>query len=177
MKYEKLYNRLKKEYSDEEIVESMLIPADLTEEERDNLSVEMKEIRLNSLRQMSKEDKILSDIMRLRFEIENYLKTPNFSFDKTFGKCLSEYVIIVKRSRKEISEDLSIHYTKLSRIVNDKEEPNVELTYRLAKHSGNLIKAELWWRLIIKKQEFILLEDFETRRKEEAKVKNYLIAS
>jgi len=31
MKYEKIYKKLRKEYSDEEIVDSMLIPQDLTE--------------------------------------------------------------------------------------------------------------------------------------------------
>jgi len=177
MKYEKIYQKLKKQYTDEEIVDAMLIPADLTKEETDTLSAEMKELRFQKLRETTEEDSILSDIMRLRFSIENYLSTGSFSFEKTFGKYLEEYIRILKKSRKEISDDLSVHYTKLSRIVNDKEEPNIELTYRLDKHSGNLIKAKLWWELIIKKQAFILLKDEETRKKEEAKVKNYLKAS
>ena len=177
MKYEKIYQKLKKEYTDEEIVDSMLIPADLTEQESKTLAEEMKDIRFQKLREMTDEDRILSDIMRLRFDIENYLKKNRFSFEKTFGKYLEEYIRILKKSRKEISEDLAVHYTKLSRIINDKEEPNIELTYRLDKHSGNLIKAELWWKLLIKKQEFILSKDDETRQKEEAKVKNFLIAT
>jgi len=177
MKYEKIYQKLKKEYTDEEIVDSMLIPADLTEQESKTLAEEMKDIRFQKLREMTDEDRILSDIMRLRFDIESYLKKNIFSFEKTFGKYLEEYIRILKRSRKEISEDLSVHYTKLSRIINDKEEPNIELTYRLDKYSGNLIKAELWWKLSIKKQEFVLSQDHETRQKEEAKVKNFLIAS
>jgi len=177
MKYEEIYQKLKKQYTDEEIVDAMLIPADLTGEEAATLSAEMKEIRFQKLREMTEEDRILSDIMRLRFNIENYLRGDGFSFEKTFGKYLEEYIRILKKSRKDISEDLSVHYTKLSRIVNDKEEPNIELTYRLDKHSGSLIKAKLWWKLIIKKQEFILLKDKETRQKEEAKVKNYLKAS
>lgn len=171
MKYEKIYQKLKKQYTDEEIVDAMLIPADLTKGQAATLSAEMKDIRFKKLREMTEEDRLLSDIMKLRFNIENYLSTDGFSFEKTFGKYLEEYISILKKSRKEISEDLSIHYTKLSRIVNDKEEPNIELTYRLGKHSGNLIKAKLWWQLIIKKQAFILLKDNETRKKEEAKVK------
>lgn len=177
MKYDKIYQKLKKQYTNEEIADSMIIPADLNKKEKKELNQEMRQIRFKKLREMTEKDKILADIMRLRFEIENYLKKNNFSFDKTFGKYLEEYIRIIKKTRKEISEDLSIHYTKLSRIVNDKEEPNIELAYRLAKHSANLIKAELWWKLMIKKQEFILLKDTETRKKEEAKVKNYLIAS
>ena len=111
-----------------------------------------------------------------RFQIENYIKTDTFSFDKTYGKYLAEYIRILNKSRKEISEDLSVHYTKLSRIINDKEEPNIELSYRLEKHSGGLIKAELWWKLIAKKQAFIISKDEDTKRIEQGKVRNYLVA-
>lgn len=172
MKYEKIYKKLRKEYSDEEIVDSMLIPQDLTEKEKKELSAEMKEIRMQKLRETTEEDRILADVMRLRFQIENYLKKENFSFEQTFGKYLKEYIRVIKKTRKAIAEDLSVHYTKLSRIINDKEEPNIELTYRLEKHSGALIKANLWWKLMIKKQDFIISRDEETRKKEQSKVKN-----
>ncbi len=176
MKYEKIYKKLKKKYTDKEIVESMLIPQDLTEKEKEELAKEMKEIRMQKLRETTEEDMILSDVMRLRFQIENYIKKEAFSFEKTFGKYLEEYLRIIRKTRREISEDLSVHYTKLSRIINDKEEPNIELSYRLEKHSGELIKAELWWKLMIKKHEFIISRDKETRIKEQKKVKNPLRA-
>ncbi len=177
MKYEKIYQDLKKKYTDEEIVESMLIPADLTKEEQAEADRQMRGIRMESLRNMTEEDRILSDVMRLKFQMEGYIKKGSFSFDKSFGKYLEEYIRILKKNRREIAADLSIHYTKLSRILNDKEEPNVELIYRLEKHSGNLIKAITWWKLIIKKQEFIISEDDKTRSVEQQKVKNYLKAS
>lgn len=176
MKYEKIYQKLRKKYSKEEIADSMIIPADLTAREKKELAEEMRKIRKQNLRETTEEDQILSDVMRLRFQIEDYVKRQNFSFQKTFGKYLEEYIRILKKSRREIAEDLSIHYTKLSRIINDKEEPNIELSYRLEKHSGELIKAELWWRLMIKKQEFIIAKDEETRKDEQKKVKNPLRA-
>lgn len=176
MKYEVIYNKLKEKYSDEEIADSMLIPADLTEKEKKELSVEMREIRMQKLRETNEQDTILADVMRLRFQIENYLKKGKFSFDKTFGKFLEEYMRVIKKTRRAIAEDLALHYTKLSRIINDKEEPNIELSYRLEKHSGNLISAKLWWKLMIKKHEFIILKDEETKRQEQLKVKNALRA-
>lgn len=174
MKYEKIYQELRKKYTDEEITDAMLIPADLTEKEKKKLAKEMKEFRMQQLRETTKEDQILSDVMRLRFQMEDYVNKQNFSFNKTFGKYLEEYLRIIKKSRKEIAEDLSIHYTKLSLFINDKEEPNIELSYRLEKHSGNLIKAELWWKLMLKKQEFIISKDEKTRKIEQQKVKNPL---
>lgn len=172
MKYNKIYQKLSKEYSDEEIVDSMLIPEDLTSSEKKELAAEMKEIRMKKLREMTDEDRILSDVMRLRFQIENYLNQDNFALDKTFGKYLEEYIRIVKKTRTIIAADLAIHYTKMSRIINDKEEANIEFCYRLEKHSGNLIKAELWWKLIVKKQVFLISQDNETRKAEQGKVKN-----
>jgi plasmid maintenance system antidote protein VapI len=177
MKYEKIYQELRKKYTDEEIAESLLIPADMTKEEREEADRQMRALRMEKLRNMTEGDRILSDVMRLRFQMETYVKKGNFSFENTFGKYLEEYIRILKKSRREIAEDLSIHYTKLSRIINDKEEPNVELSYRLEKHSGNLIKAITWWKLIIKKQEFIILADDKTKSIEQNKVKNYLKAS
>lgn len=176
MKYDKIYQELKKKYTKKEIVDSMLIPADLTKKEAKELSKEMKEIRMKKLRETSEEDQILSDVMRLRFQMEDYIKKQDFSFQKTFGKYLEEYIRITKKSRRDIAEDLSIHYTKLSRIINDKEEPNIEFSYRLEIHSANLIKAEIWWKLMIKKHEFIIAQDEETRKVEQKKVKNPLRA-
>lgn len=74
MKYEKIYQKLKKKYSDEEIVDSMLIPADLTEKERNELAEEMKSIRMQKLRETTEEDRILSDVARLRFQMEGHVK-------------------------------------------------------------------------------------------------------
>ncbi|HFA47829.1 MAG TPA: hypothetical protein ENJ95_02285 [Bacteroidetes bacterium] len=176
MKYEKIYQKLKKKYTDEEIADSMLIPADLTESEKGAADEEIKKLRFEMLRNMTTEDQILSDVMRLRFQIENYLKKEPFSFGKTFGQFLGEYIRVTKKSKKEMAEDLSVHYTKLSRLLNDKEEPNIGLAYRLGKHSGNLIAALLWWKLMVKKQEFIISEDDGTRLKEERKVRNALRA-
>ena len=176
MKYDKVYQQLKKKYSKKEIVDTMFIPADLTVKERKVLSLEMKAIRMKKLRETTEEDRILADVMRLRFQIENYIKKEGFSFEQTFGKYLAEYIRILKKSRKQISEDLDVHYTKLSRIINDKEEPNTELCYRLEKHSGYMINVEYWWQLIIKKQGFILSKDDKTKKLEQKRVKNFLRA-
>ena len=89
-----------------------------------------------------------------------------------FGKQLEEYARILKRTKKALSKDLSIHYTRFSRIVNDREEPNIELTYRLEKHSGGLIPALIWWKLMIKKQEYFIRQDEKSRKEEAAKVRN-----
>ncbi|MGB0932400.1 MAG: hypothetical protein ACPGVB_16580, partial [Chitinophagales bacterium] len=125
---EKIYNELKKEYSDEEIADSMLIPADLTEEEQKQADEELRAFRFQLLRNQTEERRIISDLMRFRFQLAYYIKNQEFSKERNFGKCLEEYVRILNQSKKKLSEDLDIHYTRLSRIINDREEPNIELT-------------------------------------------------
>lgn len=39
---------------------------------------------------------------------------------------MEKYARILKKTKKQLSEDLAIHYTRLSRIIYNKEEPNTE---------------------------------------------------
>ena len=172
MDYEKVFENLKKKYTLEEIADSMLIPSNLSEKEKAELNSEIRMRRIQLLTEMTPEDRILADVVKLRFNIDKYIKEENYSINKHFGTFLKNYIEIIKRSRKEIANELALHYTKLSRIINNKEEPNIELCYRLEKHSSNLIKAEKWWKLIIKKQEHFLTQDVKTKKAEQKKVKN-----
>ena len=172
MKYEKIYQELRKKYTDEEIAESMLIPQDLTKEEKKKADEEMRAFRFKMLRERTEDQRIFSDLMRLRFQMEEYIKREPFSENKTIGNYISEYVRILNRTKKKLSEDLNVHYTRLSRIINNREEPNIELIYRLEKHSGNLIPAIIWWKLVSKKQEHFIKKDQETRLREASKVES-----
>ena len=174
MSYEEIYKKLREQYTVEEIAESMMIPAELTEEEEKKAEKELRKYRFQRLKEMTEEDWIHSDTFRLRFQMEDYLKEKEFSPEKTFGKYLEEYIHAIRKSKKAFSEDIGVHYTRLSRILHGKEEPNLALMYRLEKHSGELIPAILWWKLTIKKQEHQIRKDKETRIAEGKKVKNAL---
>jgi plasmid maintenance system antidote protein VapI len=176
-KYEKIYQDLRKEYSDEEIVESMLIPEDLTDKERKELSEEMKIFRFKLLNEQTEEQRIFSDIMRFKFQMEDYIINHKFIINKSFGNYLEEYVRILRITKKNLSENLNIHYTKLSRLFNNRESPNIEFLYRLEKHSGNLVPAIMWWKLVIKKQEYNIKKDKIIRKKEAAKVEKFVTYS
>ena len=112
--------------------------------------------------------------MRLRIQMEDYYKLGEYTMEQGFAEFLADYIHIIKKKQKDFAEDISIHHTRLSRILNNREEPNIELAYRLEKHSGNLISALLWWRIAMRKQEYLLRRDEKTRLAEAAKVKNAL---
>jgi plasmid maintenance system antidote protein VapI len=171
-KFEKIYKTLRKKYSDEEIADSMLIPKDLSPEELSQVNEELLAFRYKLLSEQTEEKRIYTDLLRFKYLMEDYLKENIYLDNKSFGKHVAEYVRILNRTKKSLSEDLDIHYTRLSRIINDREEPNIELMYRLEKHSANLIPALYWWKLITKKQEHIIKQDKKTRKREASKVKN-----
>lgn len=169
-KYEDIYQRLRKEYSDEEITDAMLIPADLTAEEQEEAREEIRAFRRKVFSDMTEEQRIYADILRFRYQMEEYIEKHEYADDMTFGKQLEEYIRILKKTRKEISEELAVHYTKLSRIINDRENPNIAFMYRLEEHAAGLIPALVWWKLWIKKQEYDIKKDQTTRQAEATKV-------
>ena len=67
-KYEKIYQDLRKQYTDEEIADSMLIPADMTAEEKARADEELRAFRFKLLREQTEEQRMFSDLMRLKIE-------------------------------------------------------------------------------------------------------------
>lgn len=173
--YEKIYQKLSKELTDKEIAESMLIPEDLTEAEQKQSDKILAKVRFEILQKQTEQQRIFSDLLRFKFQLENYLKIGVYNENHSFGSYLNEYIKILKKTRKELSEDLSIPYTKLNKIFSDKDDLSIELTYRLEKHSGELIPAILWWKILVKKQEYEIRKDEKTRNREWEKVQNIVL--
>ncbi len=166
------YKELRKKYTDKEIAESFVLPLNLDPEEEAEMNEEMRALRMKMLREMTEKDRIFSDLMRLKLQMEDYTEEDAYAPAESFGHYLQEYLRIIGKTRKALAEDLSLHYSRLSRILNDKEEPNIEITYRLEKHSGELIPAVLWWKILAKRQEYLIRKDDDKRAEEAKKVKN-----
>lgn len=73
-KYEKIYKRLRKTYSDEEIADSMIIPVDLTESEKEKANEELRVFRLKLIREQTEEQRVFSELMRFKYLMEDYVK-------------------------------------------------------------------------------------------------------
>ena len=169
-----LYSQLREQYSDKELAEAFVFPDVLTGKAKQEADKEFVRLRMEMLKNRTEEQKIYSDLVRLWILIKDYVKAAIYNPSQSFGFYLGEYITAVRKSKKEFAQDLNIHYTRLSRILNNREEPNIEMCYRLEKHSGELIPALLWWKLMIMKQEYLILQDSETRKIEAAKVSNAL---
>lgn len=172
MSYDQVYQELREQLTDQEIAESTLIPADLTEQEKKENAEALRRMRFERLAQMTSEQKIYADLLQLRFKLEDYVNGFTFDPQRSFGYYLTEYIHIFRKTNKNFAEDINVHESRLSRMLKDKESPNIELMYRLERHSGELIPALIWWKLSSKKQEFDLVTNIELRNSENLKVKN-----
>ncbi|MEL7220756.1 MAG: helix-turn-helix transcriptional regulator, partial [Bacteroidota bacterium] len=82
-----------------------------------------------------------------------------------------EYIKTTRRNQKELSHELGIDKTKLSKLLKEKINPSIELCFRLEKHSDTILSAKLWYRLYLKQLEQELVKKDEIRKAEYEQVK------
>ncbi|MBK7888097.1 MAG: hypothetical protein IPJ86_12650 [Bacteroidetes bacterium] len=166
-----VYEELSKKFSDAEIAESFVLPLDLTPEVKDKQDKNFMELRLKRLSEMTEKEYLQTELIRLRFQIENYIHSSKYDEIKNFGYFLNEYIHSIRKTNTEFARDISLHTSTLSRLLNSKEEPNSKILIRLEIHSNNTIPAILWYRIVKKQKEFDLMNDKKTRVEEKRKVR------
>ena len=71
---EPTYEDLSKELSDEEIVESYVFRSTMTADERKQADEEFRKLRFEGLKNMSDEEILQCELMRMKLLMKNYLK-------------------------------------------------------------------------------------------------------
>lgn len=171
-KKEDLYKKLRQKFTDEELVESFVFPHGLTEKEKEKADQELWEFRKKRLQEMTPEERIYSGLLRIKYQVKAYVESEYYDKDKNVSNYLREYMRVVAKNQKELAEDIAIHPTRLSRILNEREKLSLAIAYRLEGHSGDLIPAILWWKLMQKEVEHEIKTDEKIKRTEKRKVKN-----
>lgn len=167
-----LYKKLREKYIDEELAESFVFPHGLAEEEKKKADKELWGYRKRLLETKTKEERIYSGLLKVKYQMTFYLESQVYDEEKSVSRYLQEYMKVTGRKQKELAEDLNIHPTRLSRIVNGREKLSLPVAYRLEKHSGELIPAILWWKLLQREIEQEIKADDKEKQKEKMQVKN-----
>jgi len=144
----------------------------LSEEEKIAADSALKLMRFKRLNEIEETSRIYAELLRLKYEITDYLDLGIYDPDHSFGKYLKKYIKIFDLKRRELAENISIHETKFSRIINDKENPGLAILYRLEEHSSRIIEASIWWNLVTRKVENDIRHNSRDRRTQSKKVKN-----
>ncbi|PPK89088.1 helix-turn-helix protein [Neolewinella xylanilytica] len=169
---EQVYKDLLQRYSEEEVAASFIASEQLPAEAQAEVHREFLEERIKSLQNIAGDQKLRSELFAFKIQLEDYFKADKYHEQYNFGSQLKKYIEIVGRTQTEISNNLSIHKARLSRIINGKENPNPELMYRLQEHSSGAIPAFYWWKLLSKELEYQIRTDKEKMQEESNKVTN-----
>ncbi len=171
------YKDLTKKYTAAEIAENFYVTKEMTPAEKKQSDEEIWNIRKKSLEAMTPEDKVYAGLLRLKYTIESYIDNNIYEESKTVAIFLKEYMNILNKKQKDLATDLGIHKTRLSRILNGREKVSLQLAYRLEIHSGDLIPAILWWKLVQKEVEREIREDKKERKREKRNVRNIVYSN
>lgn len=171
---EPTYEDLRKKYSDEEIAESFVFRSTMNAAEQAEADQEFRKIRFELLKNMSDEQVLHGELLRTKYLMKDYFNQDLFLEEYSFSNQLRKYISLLNRNMADFASDVGIHKTTLSRILNDRENPNIDLMYRLEQHSGKMIPATYWYKLHSRKLEEEIKRNDEKRTEEYKKVKNEL---
>lgn len=167
---QKNYNKAIKDLTKGEIAESIAISNQKSLSKKDHKEFLKKRLELMNSR--TKDEVTISSLLQFKYEVETYLELGQYDSEYSFANCLKRYMQIVNRSSKDLTEELSIHKTKLSRILNEREDANPKLSYKLEKHSGQLLPAIFWWKLITLKKEEEIVSNKKERKEASRNIKS-----
>jgi plasmid maintenance system antidote protein VapI len=170
----KSYKEIAKKYTAEEIAESFVFPASKDKKKREAEFSELRSIRKKISENQSQEDRVISQLLQLRFLIEDYMKDSSFNENFYFGYFLKEYISRIEKKNKEFAENIDVDPTELSQIINRHRKPTDKLIFRLEIHSNRNFPALLWFKILEKERAYELLHYKEIINKEKKHVKEKL---
>lgn len=162
------------EKSPGELASSFVFPVKLSEKQKKEAAAQLELARKERRLAATDKDKLISGLLSLRFQLEDYINGNTFNPDLSFGYFLGEYVGLLEKKRKVFAEEISIDETLLSQLINLKRDPPDYVTVRLELHSNRAIPADYWYRLVEKKKEHFIKTDKSIRKKEKQFVQNKL---
>ncbi len=118
-----------------------------------------------------KQDRLLSGLLSIKYQIKAYVESSYFEASKSFAVVLQSYLELVNRKQKEFAQDIDLHPSRLNRILKGKEKIGKKIAYRLEEHSGAIIPAIYWWKLMQKDVEQEIRTEVELRESEKKRVK------
>jgi len=146
----------------------------LNDNEKAKADEELRTLRLNRLKKITEPQKLYADLISLKYSILDYLEIGLFSKEYLFSEFLKKYVSITNTTRRKLAENLGVHETKFSKVINNKENPGLGFLYRIEEHSNSLFPASILWQLVAKKMMLEIDSNTDEKKKQSKLVKNKL---
>ena len=148
-------------------------PVELTEEEQAALRKALQEFRREIDARTPEDVKKRNRFLQLKFQMKSYLEDESDTITP-FGFFLQEYIDRTQKKNKEFASDISINYTELSQVINQKRRPSEKMILRLHIHSNQLFPASLWFSIVEKERRAELEKNASLIKEQRSFVKNKL---
>lgn len=167
--------KLNKKYTANELAGSFVFRNTLTARQTEDAGKQLAEARKNVKKQSTPEDVLYAGVLQLRYQIEDYTASTQYKEQLSFAYFLRAYIKLSYKNNKDFARDIHIDETELSQILNGHRDPSEKTLIRIELHSGNMLPALYWFRLLEKEKEYELETDNTLREREEKYVKNRLV--
>lgn len=166
-----------KEYTSEEIAESFVFPGPKDPKERKSLLDEFRKHRKKVSDRQSEKTKLISQLLQLKFLIEDHIKSDIFNKNYYFGYFLKEYIVRLEKKNNQFANEIDVKPTELSQVINKRRKPTEKLIFRLEIHSNKNFPALMWFRLLEKDRAYELMHNKDIIDSEKKHVKEKLAFS
>ena len=170
----KSLKNIEKEYTPEEIAESFVFPGPKGPKERASLMEAVRQHRKSVSDRQSEKTKLISQLLQLKFLIEDYIKSEEFNKDHFFGFFLKEYIIRLKKKNNQFADEINVDPAELSQVINRRRKPTEKLIFRLEIHSNRNFPALMWFKILEKDRAYELKYNREIIDSEKKNVKQKL---
>ena len=170
----KSLKKIEQEYTPEEIAESFVFPGSKAPEDREAMLDAFRQHRKKISDRHSDKTKLISQLLQLKFLIEDYIKSDKFNKDYFFGYFLKEYIIRLEKKNNQFAGEINVDPTELSQVINRRRRPTEKLIFRLEIHSNKNFPALMWFKLLEKDRAYELKHHKEIIDKERKNVKEQL---
>ena len=167
-------NNILKQLSPEDIADSFVLPHGLRKADKDKADAELIVV-LNKKRSLLNDDQKLEfSMLQFKFQLEDYIKSNNYSEGFTFGYFLNSYLSLLNKKSTDFAIEIGLTESALSSWLNNQKTPDTEIFVRLEIHSNYNIPAVNWLKLVEKGIEHNLISNSSLRQTQKAHVKNVL---
>jgi len=168
-------DKLKDKYTDKELADSFVFRSKLTAAQKEETKAQLNAKRKELRQDVTAKDLLLSRLLQLKYQIEDYLTNADYDSARSFGFFLRGYLRSLEKKNKEFANDIDINETELSQILNHHRSPSEKVIIRLELHSNKIIPAIMWHRLVEKEKEHEIMSNSELRTREKSHVRNAVV--
>lgn len=161
-------------FNDRELAEAFIFPSGSPSAEDKDQEKEFWVERRKLFENRSPQQKMMSHVLQLKFQLEDYVGSNQYKEELNFGYFLNEYVARQEKQDKQFAAEVDIKPSVLSQYINNHRKPTEKFVIRLELHSNGMIPALTWFKLLQKDKEHDILTNEDLRRQEGKHIKGHL---